>query len=67
MVLHEMGVNYAQVEVDRFSGGSAGEVTSHLFGRVPGLVHGAFTIYETAAIGRYGDPGFDGPALTGRL
>lgn len=35
----------------------------HPFGRVPSLVHGGFTLYETAAITRYVDEAFAGPAL----
>ena len=60
MVLVEKGVDCARVEVDPF----AGAVALHPFGRVPVLVHGGFSIYETAAIGRYVDLGFDGPELT---
>ena len=35
----------------------------HPFGRVPALAHDGFVLYETAAIGRYVDEAFAGPAL----
>src|SRR5258707_8684490 len=35
----------------------------HPFGRVPALVHDGFALYETAAITRYIDRAFAGPAL----
>ncbi|GGY09850.1 hypothetical protein GCM10007160_41400 [Litchfieldella qijiaojingensis] len=35
----------------------------HPFGKVPVLLHGARRLYETAAICRYLDAAFDGPAL----
>ncbi|MCB9755114.1 MAG: glutathione S-transferase family protein [Myxococcales bacterium] len=35
----------------------------HPFGKVPALVHGEHTIFETVAIIRYVDEAFDGPAL----
>lgn len=35
----------------------------HPFGRVPSLVHDGFVLYETAAITRYVDEAFAGPAL----
>jgi glutathione S-transferase len=36
----------------------------HPFGRIPAIQHGDFTLYEAAAILRYIDRAFDGPALT---
>jgi glutathione S-transferase len=36
----------------------------HPFGKVPAIAHGDFTLYETSAILRYIDDGFDGPRLT---
>ena len=33
------------------------------FARIPTLVHGDFTLFETVAINRYIDEAFDGPAL----
>jgi len=35
----------------------------HPFGRIPALRHGDFVLYETAAINRYVDEAFSGPAL----
>lgn len=35
----------------------------HPFGKIPVMKHGDLTLYETAAIGRYVDEAFDGPAL----
>lgn len=65
MILRQKYVAYATVEVDPFSDPIAGELLQmHPFGRVPILSHGAFQIYETAAIGRYIDLAFDGPRLT---
>ena len=41
----------------------ASYLAAHPFRRVPALVHGAFTVYETSAITRYVDEGFEGPKL----
>ena len=35
----------------------------HPFGKMPGMQHGDFTLYETSAILRYIDEAFDGPKL----
>lgn len=35
----------------------------HPFGRVPAMTHGDFVLFETAAIARYVDEAFKGPAL----
>ena len=35
----------------------------HPFGRIPVMQHGDFTLFETAAIARYVDEAFEGPAL----
>jgi glutathione S-transferase len=64
LALAEKGVAYQRVEVNPF----APEVPAiylamHPFGRVPTLVHGDFTLYETQAITRYVDRAFRGPAL----
>lgn len=40
-----------------------GHLALHPFGRIPVLRHGGFRLYETAAICRYVDLSFDGPAL----
>jgi len=64
MILRQKDVAYTAVEVDPFSDPIAEEhLQMHPFGRVPILSHGAFQIYETAAIGRYIDLAFDGPRL----
>ena len=64
VALHEKGVSYEIEEIDPF----ADDVPEHYvqrqpFGRVPVLSHGAFDVYETAAIGRYVDAAFEGPRL----
>ena len=64
VALHEKGVSYETEEIDPF----AEDVPEHYmqrhpFGRVPVLSHGAFDVYETAAIARYIDAAFDGPCL----
>jgi len=65
LVLHEKGVGYGREEIDPFAPDVPPSYRDlHPFGRVPVLVHGAFTVYETAAIARYIDAAFDGPALT---
>lgn len=65
MVLEEKGVEYALIEVDPFGDHvPASYRRLHPFKRVPALVHDGFALYETAAITRYVDAGFDGPALT---
>ena len=65
LVLEEKGVEYTLHEVDIF--GPLGVPDEHLqrhpFGRIPVLRHGSFELYETAAITRYVDEAFDGPAL----
>lgn len=64
LVLAEKGVEYGQVEVDPFAPEvPADYLALHPFGRVPALVHGDFALYETAAITRYIDRAFAGPAL----
>lgn len=64
MILRQKDVTYTAVEVNPFSNPIAEEhLQIHPFGRVPILSHGAFQIYETAAIGRYIDLAFDGSRL----
>jgi len=60
MTLAEKGVDYA-LEPIRPGTPEAREL--HPFGRVPVLCHGELLIYETAAIARYVDEAFPGPAL----
>jgi glutathione S-transferase len=62
--LHEKGVGYQWVEVNPFADDlSADYLALHPFGRVPTLVDGDFTLFETSAITRYIDEAFDGPVL----
>ena len=63
LVLEEKGVACRHVEVNPFAELPAGYLDLHPFGRVPTLVHGDFVLYETAAITRYVDRAFPGPAL----
>lgn len=64
LVLAEKGVAYERAEVNPFAGDiPAAYLALHPFGRVPALVHGGFTLYETGAIVRYIDRAFPGPAL----
>lgn len=62
--LHEKDVDYTWVEVDPFADDMpAAYLDLHSFRRVPTLVDGGFTLYETGAITRYIDDKFDAPAL----
>jgi glutathione S-transferase len=64
LVLVEKQVPYERVEVNPFAPEiPADYLALHPFGRVPTLVHGEFVLYETAAITRYIDRAFAGPAL----
>jgi glutathione S-transferase len=64
LALAEKGVSYRQVEVNPFAPDvPAAYLALHPFGRVPTLVHDGFALYETAAITRYIDRAFAGPAL----
>lgn len=65
LALIEKGVDHDRVEVDVFAEGGPPPwyLALHPFGRIPALVHGDFHLYETAAICRYVDEAFDGPAL----
>ena len=63
LALAEKGVAYERVEVDPFAAIPAEYLALHPFGRVPTLVHDGFVLYETAAITRYIDRSFPGPAL----
>jgi glutathione S-transferase len=66
LTLAEKGVAYRLVELD----GSAPDgptrdsvAQHHPFGRIPAFEHDGFRLYETAAITRYIDEAFAGPAL----
>jgi glutathione S-transferase len=65
MALEMKGVAYKLEPVDVFS--SAANLEDyrklHPFGRIPAFRHGEFVLYETAAINRYVDEAFLGPAL----
>jgi glutathione S-transferase len=63
LALAEKGLNASHVEVDPFGSLPEGYLDLHPFGRVPVLDHGGFRLYETAAITRYIDEAFPGPAL----
>lgn len=65
MALQEKGVAHDLVEVDIFAPGGppAEHLRRHPFGRIPAFDHDGFTLYETAAITRYVDEAFAGPAL----
>ncbi|MDB5469760.1 MAG: glutathione S-transferase family protein [Caulobacter sp.] len=64
VALAEKGLTHRHVEVDPFAEAvSEGYLAMNPFQRVPTLVDGDFVLYETAAITRYIDEAFDGPAL----
>lgn len=64
VVLAEKGVAYRRAEVNPFAADMPEEYHAlHPFRRVPTLVHDDFVLYETAAITRYVDEAFPGPAL----
>ncbi len=65
LALEEKGVAHALEEVEVFgpAGVPAEHLARHPFGRIPVLRHGDFLLYETAAITRYVDEAFPGPAL----
>lgn len=65
LTLLEKGIAHSRAELDPFGPDRTEACLKlHPFGRVPVLCHGDFTIYETAAITRYADTAFGGPALT---
>ncbi|NVO55240.1 glutathione S-transferase family protein [Rhodobacteraceae bacterium B1Z28] len=64
IALHEKGISYETEEIDPFASNiPADYLKRHPFRCVPVLSHGAFDVYETAAILRYIDAAFNGPAL----
>lgn len=64
VALAEKGLTHRHVEVDPFAPDAPeAYLAMNPFRRVPTLVHGDFVLYETAAITRYIDEAFDGPAL----
>ena len=68
LALAEKGVAHDHVEVDIFAAGGPPpeHLARHPFGKIPTLSHDGFTLFETAAICRYIDEAFDGPALLPR-
>jgi len=66
LALAEKGVPYRLEPIDIFAPGGppADHLERHPFGKIPAFRHGDFGLYETDAILRYVDEGFDGPALT---
>jgi glutathione S-transferase len=65
LALEEKGLAYRLEEVEIFGpeGVPPAHRERHPFGRIPVLQHGGFMLYETAAITRYVDEAFAGPAL----
>ena len=64
VALAEKGLAHRHVEVDPFAESVPGRYLAlNPFQRVPTLVDGDFVLYETAAITRYIDEAFEGPAL----
>jgi glutathione S-transferase len=66
LALEEKGVPYRLEEVDIFAEGGppAGYLERHPFGKIPAFEHDGFRLFEAAAICRYVDDAFEGPALT---
>lgn len=64
LAMEEKDVDYDLVEVDFLQGPMPEEqVERHPFARVPAFEHDGFKLFEVAAIERYVDDEFDGPAL----
>jgi glutathione S-transferase len=65
LALAEKGIGHELVPVDVFSPGGLPSwyLDLHPFGRIPAFEHDGLTLYETAAIARYVDEAFPGPAL----
>jgi len=65
MTLAEKGVDHELVPVDVFAPGGIPEWYRelHPFGRIPAFEHDGLRLFETAAISRYVDDAFAGPAL----
>lgn len=68
LALEEKGVPYRLEEVDIFAKGGppTDHRARHPFARIPAFAHDGFRLFETAAITRYIDEAFDGPALMPR-
>ncbi len=65
LTLIEKGVAHDVVEVDVFAEGGppAEHLVRHPFGKIPAFAHDGVQLYEAAAIARYVDEAFPGPAL----
>jgi glutathione S-transferase len=65
LTLEEKGSPYALVPIDPFAPGGppAEHLGRHPFGKIPAFEHAGFRLYEAAAITRYIDEVFAGPAL----
>jgi len=65
LALAEKGQPYTLVEVDIDAGAqkTPEHLARHPFGKVPAFEHDGFALYETAAIARYIDEAYPGPAL----
>src|SRR5436309_4013186 len=65
LALEEKGAAYELREVAMLEGAhkQPEHLPRHPFGRIPAFEHDGFALYETAAITRYVDEAFDGPAL----
>ena len=63
MALEEKGIAYDLQEFDFMQGMPEEHLKRHPFGKVPAFEHDGLMLYETAAITRYIDEAFDGPAL----
>jgi len=64
LALVEKGVAYDLVEIDIYGGAVPDWYAKlHPFGRIPAFAHVGFRLYEAAAIMRYVDEAFPGPAL----
>lgn len=59
----EKGVDYELVEFNFLEGMPKEQLARQPFGKVPAFEHDGFALYESCAISRYIDEGFDGPAL----
>lgn len=60
LACEEKGITHELADIEF---GSQAHLGLHPFGKVPIMTHGDFRLYETAAIIRYVDEAFDGPAL----
>ena len=63
LALIEKGVPFRFEEIDIFGDIPPDYFARHPFKRIPAFEHDGLRLYETAAINRYVDEGFEGPAL----